>query len=75
MDSTNTTGGNGEAVATSVGLAGGGASEDDGDDDGPCSWCGGSGDQDPDDPLWEGFDIINCKSCGGTGLVSKQTIW
>ena len=62
-----------------TGLAGDGTSEDyrycDDDEDGPCSWCGGSGDQEPDDPLWEGWDLINCKSCGGTGLASKQTIW
>ena len=44
-------------------------------DDDRCSWCGGDGEQDPDDPLFEGRGPIACKACGGTGLASKQTIW
>lgn len=47
------------------------------DDDAPCSWCGGDGFQDNDDPLWYGFDVdyIPCQCCDGTGLRSHQTIF
>ena len=47
----------------------------DDDRDRSCSWCCGDGTQDPDDPLWEGWEPIACKACCGTGLASKQTIW
>lgn len=40
-----------------------------------CSWCGGDGWQESDDPLWDGADEIPCKACGGSGLARKQTIW
>jgi DnaJ-class molecular chaperone len=47
------------------------------DDQEPCSWCGGEGVQENDDPLWWGFDRdwIPCECCGGTGLRSHQTIF
>jgi len=47
------------------------------DEDAPCSWCGGEGMQDNDDPLWYGFDkdMIPCRCCDGTGLRSHQTIF
>lgn len=50
--------------------------EDDGDD-APCSWCGGEGVQENDDPLWYGFDVdfIPCECCAGTGLRSHQTVF
>jgi DnaJ-class molecular chaperone len=43
-----------------------------------CTWCGGDGVQDNDDPLWYGFDTawwIPCEYCGGTGLRKHQTIF
>ena len=47
------------------------------DDELECTWCGGDGVQENDDPLWYGFDTdwIPCECCGGTGLRSHQTIF
>ena len=45
-------------------------------DDDPCTWCGGEGVQENDDPLWYGDkDEIPCRCCDGTGLRSHQTIF
>jgi len=51
--------------------------EDEYDDELDCSWCGGEGVQDNDDPLWYGFDCdwIPCRCCGGTGQRKHQTIF
>lgn len=45
------------------------------DDEPTCSWCGGEGIQENDDPLWYGFDRdwIPCEACNGRG--HGQTIW
>lgn len=46
-----------------------------------CTWCGGDGTQETDDPLWDGVDehgnpaIIKCVACGGSGLRKHQTIF
>lgn len=50
---------------------------DDYDDELDCTWCGGEGIQENDDPLWYGFDRdwIPCQCCDGTGLRSRQTIF
>lgn len=50
---------------------------DDFDDELDCTWCGGEGIQDNDDPLWHGFDKdwIPCECCAGTGLRKHQTIF
>jgi DnaJ-class molecular chaperone len=42
-----------------------------------CTWCGGEGIQENDDPLWHGFDVdyIPCQCCNGTGLRRYQTIF
>ena len=47
------------------------------EDEWPCTWCGGEGTEDNDNPLWYGFDVewIPCRACSGTGLRSKQTIF
>ena len=47
------------------------------DDELACTWCGGDGVQENDDPLWHGFDTdwIPCECCGGTGLRKHQTIF
>lgn len=47
----------------------------DDDDLDECSWCGGEGWQENDDPLWYGFDRdwIPCEACNGRG--HSQTIW
>jgi hypothetical protein len=45
------------------------------DDDGlvPCSWCGGDGEVENDDPLVYAGDYIPCRCCNGRG--HSQTIW
>jgi len=40
----------------------------DDDDTHDCTWCGGEGWQESDDPLWDGTDEVPCSACGGTGL-------
>ena len=42
-----------------------------------CTWCGGEGVQENDDPLWYGFDVyeIPCECCNGTGLRKHQTVF
>lgn len=49
----------------------------DDDDELECTWCGGEGIQDNDDPLWHGFDRdwIPCECCNGTGLRKYQTVF
>lgn len=46
-------------------------------DDLECTWCGGEGTQENDDPLWYGFDVdfVPCECCDGTGLRKHQTIF
>lgn len=50
---------------------------DNDDDELECTWCGGTGMQENDDPLWHGFDVyeIPCECCDGTGLRSHQRIF
>lgn len=47
------------------------------DDEWDCTWCGGEGYMDNDDPLWYGFDVdyVTCSACRGTGLRKHQTIF
>lgn len=46
------------------------------DDEWACTWCGGTGRQENDDPLWYGgVPEIQCECCGGTGLREHQTIF
>jgi DnaJ-class molecular chaperone len=47
------------------------------DDELECTWCGGEGIQENDDPLWHGFDRdwIPCECCNGTGLRKHQTVF
>lgn len=42
-----------------------------------CTWCGGEGIQENDDPLWYGFDVdeVPCECFNGTGLRKHQTIF
>lgn len=40
-----------------------------------CTWCGGDGWQENDDPLWYDGDIIPCQACDGTGLRKHQTVF
>lgn len=42
-----------------------------------CSWCGGDGWVENDDPLWHGFDedVITCPACHGSGLLRDQTLF
>lgn len=42
---------------------------------GPCTHCGGDAVQEPDDPLYEGTELIPCKSCNGTGDGAHQVVW
>lgn len=58
-------------------------SDDDFDDDcdePACSVCSGEGfgyyDDFGLDPLWYGFDeLVNCPSCGGSGLAKYMRYW
>lgn len=47
------------------------------DDELDCTWCGGEGIEENDDPLWWGFDRawIPCQACNGTGKREHQTIF
>jgi DnaJ-class molecular chaperone len=52
--------------------------EDDFDDHdyyGDCSWCGGEGIAESDDPMWDDDDWVRCPSCGGSGRAEDMTIW
>jgi DnaJ-class molecular chaperone len=42
-----------------------------------CTWCGGDGWVENEDPLWYGFDvdIIDCPACHGSGLAKDQTLF
>lgn len=41
-----------------------------------CTWCGGDGLMDNDDPLWYGAaELVNCSACNGTGMRKHQTIF
>ena len=43
-----------------------------------CSWCGGEGYAEVDDPLWDDCDEFGygpCGSCGGSGLRKHQTVF
>lgn len=50
---------------------------DDDPDDLDCTFCGGDGIEENDDPLWYGFDRdwIPCRACDGTGSRKHQTIF
>lgn len=55
----------------------GGPLPDDYDEDElDCTWCGGTGMQENDDPLWYG-DVfeVPCEACNGTGLRKHQTVF
>lgn len=50
--------------------------EEDYDDDWACSFCGGSGDMENDDPVFYGHNRdVACSACGGTGERKHQTIF
>lgn len=51
--------------------------DDDPDADWACTFCGGDGFEENDDPLWYGFDVaeIPCRACDGTGERKQQTIF
>ena len=50
--------------------------EDDDDLETFCTWCGGDGTQENDDPLWYGdVDYVPCECCNGTGLRKHQVIF
>jgi DnaJ-class molecular chaperone len=45
-------------------------------DDLDCTFCGGDGLQENDDPLWYGSaHEVPCVACNGTGLRKHQTIF
>ena len=46
------------------------------DDDLECTWCGGSGMQENDDPLWYGSVYeVPCTACNGTGKREHQWLF
>jgi len=45
------------------------------DDEWACTWCGGEGYVESDDPLWDGGDIVPCSACNGTGERKHQTLF
>lgn len=53
--------------------------EDEYDPDDPrpwaCSWCGGRGEQENDDPLRYDGDTIPCVACNGTGQRHHQWLF
>ena len=55
----------------------GGDDDEEFDPEWSCTWCGGDGWMENDDPLWHGFDKdeIPCSACNGTGLRKHQTIF
>lgn len=50
-------------------------SQDDPCDETDCTWCGGDGWQESDDPLWDDADEVPCSACNGTGLRKHQSIF
>jgi hypothetical protein len=45
-----------------------------------CTWCGGDGDEDCNDPLQctkahDEFGMCSCPACGGSGRAKDQTLW
>jgi len=40
-----------------------------------CSWCGGEGFMESDDPMWDQDDWVSCSACGGSGNAEDQTLW
>jgi hypothetical protein len=51
---------------------------EDPDDEWACTFCGGEGDGEVDDPLWDECDEFGwgeCSACGGTGLRKHQTVF
>lgn len=43
-----------------------------------CTFCGGDGYAEVDDPLWDDCDEYgwgDCSACGGTGLRKHQTVF
>lgn len=55
--------------------------DDEFDDDGEaCTWCGGGGVQECDDPIQctrrhFGDEMEPCSACRGSGLAKDQVIW
>lgn len=51
---------------------------EDPDDEWACTFCGGDGYTEVDDPLWDDcdeFGIGECSACSGTGLRKHQTVF
>lgn len=48
-------------------------------EDGDCSWCGGDGMTECDDPIQcmnvHSGGYCECSACNGSGLASEQWIW
>lgn len=44
-------------------------------DDNDCTYCGGEGWQESDDPLWDGADEVPCRACGGSGERRHQSVF
>ena len=40
-----------------------------------CTYCGGDGDVENDDPLWYDGDYRTCPSCNGSGKRKDMTLW
>ena len=50
--------------------------DDEGCDEWECTMCGGSGEQENDDPVFYGHNRdVPCSACGGTGEGRHQTIF
>jgi DnaJ-class molecular chaperone len=50
--------------------------EEDFDDEWACTWCGGDGTMENDDPVFYGHNRdVPCSACGGTGERKNQTIF
>lgn len=48
------------------------------DEEWDCTFCGGEGYAEVDDPLWDDCDEFGwgeCSACGGTGLRKHQTVF
>lgn len=46
------------------------------DEEWACTWCGGDGTMENDDPVFYGHNRdIKCSACGGTGLREYQTVF
>lgn len=51
---------------------------DDPDEEWACTFCGGDGVGEVDDPMWDDCDEYgfgDCSACGGTGLRKHQTVF